>query len=411
VSAPRTPSASFARAPDVERFDLAVIGGGIHGVGVLQAAAAAGLSAILLEERAIAAGTSSRSSKLIHGGLRYLESAQLALVRESLRERTTLLRIAPKLVRVVPFLIPIYPTTTRRPRTIRAGLGLYALLGSLRREALFARIPRADWSGLDGLATRDLEAVFRYFDGQTDDAALSRAVLRSALEMGASARVPATFLDAERKVDGWQVRWNESGAAREARVLALVNAAGAWVESVRARIDPVPPGFAVEFVAGTHVELEGRLERGIYYVEAPRDHRAVFAIPWKGRTLVGTTETKYAGDPARVAPLQAEIDYLLETYAHYFPRRSTEVLASWAGLRVLPKGEGRAFDRPRETTLVVDDATRPRMVAIYGGKLTGYRSTAERVVERLLPSLPPRTRVARTDELMLEPEAGFVLDP
>ncbi len=393
-----------------DRFDLAVIGGGIHGVGVLQAAVAAGLSAVLLEERAIAAGTSSRSSKLIHGGLRYLESAQLALVRESLRERTTLLRIAPKLVRVVPFLIPIYPETTRRPRTIRAGLGLYALLGNLRREALFARIPREEWDQLDGLETRELDAVFRYFDGQTDDAALTRAVLRSALELGATVRVPAAFVGAERTMDGWSLRWTEDGALQRAQARTIVNAAGPWVEDVRARLDPPPPGFAVEYVAGTHIELDGRLERGIYYVEAPRDRRAVFAIPWKGRTLVGTTETPYAGDPARVAPTDAEVAYLLETYAHYFPRRSTEVRASWAGLRVLPRGEGRAFDRPRETTLVVDDEERPRFVTIYGGKLTGYRATAERVVERLQSSLPKRTRIAHTDELPLQPEAGFTLD-
>ena len=144
---------------------------------------------------------------------------------------------------------------------------------------------------------------------------------------------------------------------------ALVNAAGPWVETVRARIDPKPAGFAVDFVAGSHLELEGALEHGIYYVEAPGDHRAVFAIPWKGRTMLGTTETRYAGDPARVVPLASEVEYLLETYAHYFPRRSTKVLASWSGLRVL-----------------------------------------------LLPRLPKRARIARTDELPLAPEPGFTLD-
>jgi glycerol-3-phosphate dehydrogenase len=394
----------------LDRHDVVVVGGGIHGAGVAQAMAAAGFSCLLLEERDFAAGTSSRSSKLIHGGLRYLESAQLALVRESLRERTILLTIAPKLVRVVPFLIPIYPETTRRPRTIRAGLGLYALLGNLRREALFARVPPEEWDGLDGLDTRRLEAVFRYHDGQTDDAALTRAVVRSARELGALAVAPARFERAERRVDGWSVTWSEHGTTRRVLARALVNAAGPWIEDVRARIDPKPPGFAVELVAGAHLELEGRLERGIYYVEAPRDRRAVFAIPWKGRTMVGTTETPYAGDPARVAATSGEVEYLLETFAHYFPRRSTTVLASWAGNRVLPHTEGRAFDRPRETTLVVDDEARPRLVAIYGGKLTGYRATAEKVVSRLLPHLPRRARVARTDELPLEPEPGFALD-
>jgi glycerol-3-phosphate dehydrogenase len=384
-----------------ERYDLLVVGGGVHGVGMLQAAAAAGLSALLVEERAVAAGTSSRSSKLIHGGLRYLESAQFALVRESLRERAILLRVAPGLVRLVPFLIPIYAETSRRPRTIRAGLAAYALLGGLRREALFGRVPRAEWDALDCLDPRGLEAVFRYFDGQTDDAALCRAVLRSALSLGAEARVPAAFLGADRAVDGWSVRVGRDGRVERLSAGALVNAAGPWIEAVRARIEPRPPGFAVELVSGAHLELPGRLERGIYYVEAPRDRRAVFAMPWRDRTLLGTTETPYSGDPARVEATADEVGYLLETYARYFPGRPREVLGAWAGLRVLPKAEGRAFDRPRETTLVVDDEAAPRMVAIYGGKLTGYRATAEKVLARLAPTLPKRERKARTDELPL----------
>ncbi len=393
-----------------ERYDLLVVGGGIHGVGVLQAAAAAGLRSLLVEERAVAAGTSSRSSKLIHGGLRYLESAQLALVRESLRERAILLRVAPRLVRLVPFLVPVYATTSRRPRTLRAGLGLYALLGGLKRHALFSQVPRDAWDGLDGLDLAGLEAVFRYMDGQTDDAALSRAVLRSAQSLGAEAWIPAAFAGARRAADGWEARIAFEGRERTVHATAIVNAAGPWIETVRARLQPTPPGFAVDCVAGTHVEIEGRLAQGIYYVEAPRDRRAVFAIPWKGRTMIGTTETPYHGDPAAIEPLDGEVEYLLETFARYFPDRERRVLDAWAGLRVLPRGAGRAFDRPRETTLVVDDEARPRMVAIYGGKLTGYRATAEKVVARLLPGLERRDRLARTDELPLDPEPGFTLD-
>lgn len=381
--------------------EVLVVGGGIHGAGVLQAAAAAGHSALLLEERALAAGTSSRSSKLIHGGLRYLESGQLALVRESLRERQVLARLAPDLVKLVPFHVPVYTSTTRAPRTIRAGLALYSLLGNLRREALFRSLARNEWEALDGLVTRDLLAVFRYFDGQTDDAALTRAVVASAASLGAEALVGARLVGAQREGDGYLARYEHDGRETTVRCRALVNAAGPWIERVRAVIDPKPPGFDVELVAGAHVELEGALEHGIYYVEAPSDRRAVFAIPWKGRTMVGTTETPYAGDPATLVATPREIDYLVATFAHYFPSRSTRVLASWAGARVLPKLAGAAFHRPRETTLVADDEKAPAMIAIYGGKLTGYRATAEKVMAKLETSLPARARVARTSELPL----------
>ena len=150
----------------------------------------------------------------------------------------------------------------------------------------------------------------------------------------------------------------------------------------------------------THIELSGEVKRGIYYTEAS-DRRAVFIMPWKGHTLVGTTEQPYVGDPEHVAPLPAEVEYLQETQQRYFPGREGALLASWAGLRVLPRGEGKAFDRPREVILAADDADRPRVVTIYGGKLTGYRATAERVIRLLRRSLPGRDRVADTSTLRL----------
>ena len=214
--------------------ELVVVGGGIHGVGVAQAAAAAGHSCLLLEERALAAGTSRRSSKLVHGGLRYLESAQLGLVRESLRERELLLRNAPELVRLVPFNVPVYRDTTRPPWKIRAGLSLYALLGGLDRDDRFESLPRERWGELDGLSLEDLRAVFRYHDGQTDDAALTRAVMASARALGAELALPARFLGAARRERGWTVRYDHEGAERTVGCAALVNAAGPWVEEVRA---------------------------------------------------------------------------------------------------------------------------------------------------------------------------------
>ncbi|MBI5362681.1 MAG: FAD-dependent oxidoreductase, partial [Planctomycetes bacterium] len=340
----------------------------------------------------------------LHGALRYLESGQLTLARVSLAERETLLRIAPELVKLVPFYVPIYRSTTRRPWKLRAGLSMYALLGNLAKDAWFARVPRREWEALDGLALEGLQHVFRYNDGQTDDAALTRAVVRSAKALGAEVLCPARFESAERDGAAWRARVVVGNEERVLRARALVNAGGPWVNRIRGRIAPLPPGFEVDLVAGTHLELEGALERGIYYCEAPRDRRAVFTMPWKGRTLVGTTEERFVGDPRDVAPTNREIEYLVETFHQYFPRRPAQLLDAWAGLRVLPKGPGTAFDRPRETTLVVDDETRPSTLAIYGGKLTGYRATAEKVVARLTASLPMRERRADTATLRLAPE-------
>jgi len=394
---------TLLRGDSTEDFDVVVVGGGIHGAGVLQAVAAAGHRGMLLEERSPAAGTSSRSSKLVHGGLRYLETGQLALVRESLRERAILLRIAPDLVRLVPFHVPIYRDTSRRPWKIRAGLSLYALLGNLAPAARFERVREDEWGTLDGLRTDGLEAVFRYFDGQTDDAALVRAVLRSAESLGARYRGPARFARARREDSGYRIRFEEDGTERECRARALVNAGGPWVEILRRQIEPLPPGLEIDLVGGAHVEFEGALGRGIYYAEAPSDRRAVFVMPWKTRTLVGTTETPFAGDPAAVEPTQPEIAYLRDTLQHYFPAHAAKVARAWAGLRVLPKGATSPFRRRRETTLVADDERAPRMVAIYGGKLTGYRATAEKVVARLTGTLPTATRKADTRTLPLKP--------
>ena len=381
-------------------YDLLVVGGGIHGAGVAQGAAASGQSVLLLEAREPAAGTSSRSSKLIHGGLRYLESFELGLVAESLAEREVLLHTAPHLVRLVDFFIPIYKQTSRRPWELRAGLSLYALLGRLRPSTRFERLKRSAWGELDGLRTEGLQAVFRYSDGQTDDARLVRSVLASAAELGCELRHPAELLSATREERGWLARYREGEEEHEVRAAALVNAGGPWVERIRHTLTPAPMGRAVDLVAGTHLELAGRLERGVYYTEAPRDRRAVFTMPYGDRTLLGTTERAFGGDPSKIAPTQAEEDYLLETYSHHFPG-TPEVLDSWAGLRVLPRSLGDPFHKSRETLLFHDDPQLPRYTGIYGGKLTGYRATAERVLGTLHAALPVRPRKADTRTLRL----------
>jgi len=389
----------------MEHFDVAVIGAGIHGTGVAQAAAAAGHSVLLLEQTAVAAGSSSRSSKLIHGGLRYLETGQFGLVRESLRERGLMLRLAPGLVRVQRFYIPVYAHTRRRPWQLRLGLSLYALLASLRPESRFGTVPRSEWATLDGLDTAGLQAVFWYQDGQTDDRALTRAVQQSALQLGAQLRCPARFESARLEEDGVVLRYAQGETSIESHARVLVNAAGPWADRLARLITPAISVPALECVQGTHLVLPGTVERGIYYLESPHDGRAVFVIPWKGHVMVGTTETRYEGDPALVAPTPAETHYLLGVLKHYFPRwramAESDLIQSFAGLRVLPAGPDRAFSRSRETQLIPDRASKPRVLSIYGGKLTTWRAVSQRALGCIAASLPRRRAVARTDQLTL----------
>ncbi|HEY3486844.1 MAG TPA: FAD-dependent oxidoreductase, partial [Gammaproteobacteria bacterium] len=191
-----------------EHYDIVVIGGGIHGAGVLQAAAATGYSCLLLEQYAQPAlGTSSRSSKLIHGGLRYLETGEFKLVYQCLRERRLLLRNAPGLVKLKPFFIPVYRQTSRGPWQIRAGLALYSLLAGYGRRVRFRTVPRTRWSELDGLRQTDLQQVFQYADAQTDDAALTKAVITSAESLGAEVRYQAEFQRAEFANGNYNIRF------------------------------------------------------------------------------------------------------------------------------------------------------------------------------------------------------------
>ena len=388
------------------RVDVAVIGGGIHGAGMAQAAAAAGHSVLLLEERALASGSSSRSSKLIHGGLRYLESAQLRLVHESLHERSTLLRLAPELVRLRRFYIPVYRQTRRRPWQLRAGLSMYAVLAAFRTGARFGTLPRHRWGELEGLRTQDLQAVFWYQDGQTDDALLTAAVMRSAESLGARLAMPGEFIAAELRPDGVTVHYRDGEAAeRELHARVLVNAAGPWAAAVAQRVTPRIEVPKLELVQGSHLLLDWPARDYCFYVESPRDGRAIFFMPRHGRTLVGTTEVRFRGDPRLAAASPNELNYLLGVARHYFGAEAARqrVLEIFAGLRVLPAGSGHAFHRSRETLLLPDAALRPRVLSIYGGKLTTWRAVSVRALRMIAGSLPRRRLRARTDELPLTP--------
>lgn len=378
------------------QYDLVVIGAGIQGAGVAQAAAAAGYSVLVLEQTAVAAGTSSKSSKLIHGGLRYLESGQFGLVRESLRERALLLKLAPDLVQLQPLHIPVYKNSTRSPLMIRAGLSLYAALAGFTKESRFQSLPRTQWQQLDGLRLDNLHAVFRYFEAQTDDAALTHAVLNSAIALGAELHMPARFIAAERSAEQCRVDYLHHGRQISVVCKVMVNCAGPWAVDVHARTQPPVPVPAIDLVQGSHLLLPPIIHQH-FYLEAPHDKRAVFVLPWQGQLLVGTTETLHLGAPELAFCLDEEKEYLMHTLLHYFPeiKVPAEAVKCFSGLRVLPRNEKSAFQRSREVLMAVDNKTQPRILSLMGGKLTTYRATAEQALARIRMSLP--TRVARGD--------------
>ena len=383
--------------------------------GMRQAAAAAGYETLLVEQNSLAGGTSSKSSKLIHGGLRYLEHGEFRLVAESLRERELLLRLAPTLVHRRRFLLPIYRGNRRPAWMIRCGLALYTAFAGFRQGTWPFRVRRSDWHSLDGLNTDGLQAVLGYTDAQTDDRRLTRAVMRSAESLGARQVCPAQVTEVSLENDHCRVRLANAtsvhgpladAADRMVRSQVVINAAGPWCNQLLLCVRPPQRLAAVELVQGTHLELSGTVEAGGYYLEVPADGRGLFVLPWQGRTLVGTTETIYDGRPEDSAPRAEEVAYLMQAFSHFFPRRSQQVVAAWSGLRVLPAADRHraAFRRSRETQLLADRSPRPRLVSICGGKLTTYRATAERVIGLLKSSLPPRQPRARTRDLPLRDE-------
>ena len=384
-------------------YDVVVIGAGIHGAGAAQAVAAAGYSVLVLEQYdEPAKGTSSRSSKLIHGGLRYLESGQLHLVHECLNERAILLRNAPHLVKLVPFHIPVYRETRRRPWKIALGLSIYSLFSRKR----FHKISKRSWSQLDGLRTDHLDAVFSYYDAQTDDAHLTRSVLASARVLGADVITSAKFIRAQLSPGGVAVTYDKNGNTNSVAARVLINAAGPWVNDVLGNVYQHSGAPAeihdIELVQGSHIVVAGEISHP-YYLEAPQDGRAVFVVPWKNNIMVGTTESHYQGDPANVSPHASEIDYLLGIYNHYFNRKLTseDVIDTFAGLRVLPGGSGDAFKKSRDTHFLEDTPGQPGLVSIYGGKLTSYRATSDKLFKIISTTLPAATPVADTRKLKL----------
>ncbi len=384
-------------------FDLLVIGGGIYGAWVALDAARRGLEVALVERRDWAAGTSSASSKLIHGGLRYLEGWHFALVRKSLRERQRLLRLAPHQVRPLRFLIPLYRGDRVGRLKLAAGLRLYDLLAGSDREVAPHRslardgiLKTAPWLAAEGLL-----GGFDYGDSVMDDARMVIEVVAAAAAEGVVAvnHAPVERLLVSRtEVQGAIVRDADPAAGRaargesapgaevEVRARAVVNAAGPWAAGLVP--ESTVPRPRVRYNKGIHLvmpALDG--ERGML-VMARADGRPYFLIPWYGRTLLGTTDTAYRGDPDAVRVESDEVRYLLNDAARVLgDRRWTEadVLGSYAGLRTLHHQSAATPGAiSREWRLI---SPVPRLLMPVGGKFTAARADAERIVDRLVSML------------------------
>ena len=385
-----------------EEYDVAIIGGGIHGAGIAQAASADGYNVLLLEATDWAAGTSQKSSKLIHGGLRYLQNGQIGLVWESIRERERLLANAPDLVRRNRFIIPVYKKSKLKSWQVRLGLSFYALLAGGGQNR-FSTLPESSWHELEGLNKKDLQAVFTYQDAQTDDQLLTKAVVESAQLLGAETRCPAKFISAKQLAHTYKLAFQQGDQKLETSCRILVNAAGPWVNEVAGLITPKPPSIEIDLVQGSHIVIAGLVSNSCLYLEAPQDQRAVFLLPWYGNTLVGTTETLFEGDPAKVIPLQEEEDYLIQTLNYYFPELSINIVERFAGLRVLPRSEKAFTKRPRETRIVQSRSGTPLYISVYGGKLTVYRATAAKVMKGIRKVIGRRQIRGDTRSLKLHP--------
>jgi len=362
-------------------YDIVVIGAGIQGAGVAQAAAACGYKTLVIEKFSQAGlGTSCKSSKLIHGGLRYLESGQFKLVYECLRERKRLLNNAPELVKLIPFYIPVYSNSTRSPLKIWLGLLLYSLL-SLKK---FLIINKKAWKTLDYLNIKNLKCVFKYYDAQTDDKKLTQAVIKSAQNLGADIMYDTTFINSVIQDNKHNLTYVQNKKKDSVTCRCIVNCTGPWVTTTQEKIKPELIIPSIELVAGTHIIIDIPVKQGAYYIEAA-DRRAVFVMPWKEQqTLIGTTERTYSDSADNVAPTEIEKLYLLDTYNSHFKTQLTmqNIIESFAGLRVLPESKRSTFNKSRES-LIINNTDSPGLITIIGGKLTAYRASSEEVLIRI----------------------------
>ncbi|MBX7193459.1 MAG: glycerol-3-phosphate dehydrogenase [Sandaracinaceae bacterium] len=395
-------SSMWARVGTSE-VDVLIIGGGINGAGIARDAAARGLRVLLCEQNDLAFGTSSRSSKLVHGGLRYLEQGELGLVFESVSERGTLMKLAPHLVTPLGFLVPIYKGRKPGLATIRAGILLYEGL-SLFRSPKPARSlsPAQAAEAAPGLSTKNLRGAPLYYDCATDDA---RLTLESAIDAAARGAIISSWTRVEKLhagagglVRGATVRNVLTNETREVKCSIVVNATGPWTDRTLSMAAPGPRWLRP--TKGVHLVVPREKLPMEHCVACfhPKDNRYLFVIPWGDHTYVGTTDTDYDGKAEEVCASHDDVRYLLACVHHYFPERQideSDVVSTWAGLRPLidPGDDVSESKVSREERI---EASSDGIVTVAGGKLTTYRAMASDVVDAALEQLALRG-AARTD--------------
>lgn len=369
---------------DADLFDLAVIGGGINGAGIARDAAGRGLKVLLCDKGDLGGATSSASSKLIHGGLRYLEHGEFGLVRSALKEREVLLRAAPHLVSAMRFVLP-HNSAMRPAWMIRLGLFLYDRLGGASslprsRGLNLAKAPEGE------PLKREFTKGFEYADCWVDDARLVLLTALDAKERGAAV-LPRVACTRARVVDGlWYVTLS-GPPERIVRARALVNAAGPWADDVSARVIAGSQQPHLKLVQGSHIVLP-RLHDGdqAYILQNP-DERIVFVLPFEERySLIGTTDTPIEGEPGKAKITDAEIDYLLKSVGAYFrkPVGRAQIVWSFAGVRPLyDDGSVSASTTTRDYVFDLDTDQGAPLLTVYGGKLTTFRKLAEHAMEKL----------------------------
>lgn len=394
-----------ARSSDREvsgSYDLIIIGGGINGAGIARDAAGRGLSVCLLEQDDLAAHTSSASTKLIHGGLRYLEHGELRLVREALSERERLLSIAPHIVRPMRFVLP-YVDGLRPRWLLRLGLFVYDNVGG-REKLAASSSTRLAGTPLGAPLRESIVDGFEYSDCWVEDSRLVVLNAMDAVARGASVQTRMRVVAATPQADGWIVGVEDrsTGVRRNLHGRMLINATGAWVNQLLAHCG-ITPRQRLRLVKGSHLVLRRQFEGEHAYLLQSPDRRVLFAIPFEGHTLVGTTDMPFEGDPARVMIDAAERDYLLAGLNRFLrvPATQQDIISTYAGVRPLyDDGSEKAAQKvSRDYHLEVQQAPGGATVlSVYGGKITTYRRLAEAVLDQVLRTLRREGREWTGDE-------------